>query len=299
MICGAAGFLGTAISKYFTESGINVVLTGRNLPDSVSNLQGDFADLQYCRDIVAQFEPSHIIFSESPSSVEASFKNKESDFQSAVTPLYRLLTAVAEMKSPSKFLLTSSAAVYGNPVRLPVHENDSLQPISPYGFHKLHQELILRQFHELHNVPTLSARIFSTFGIGLRRLAVWDITRRAIRGDHTVYGNSNDARDYLPIADVARAFLLVCQNGTFDGGAINIASGAELRIETLARMIHSALGLDDVVTLTGECKLGVPTRWCASTEKLQDLGFRPDSQFTDAVLQTVRWIQSEDEVKTW
>ena len=298
MICGAGGFLGTSFSQQFIESGINVVLAGHNLKhyplaSSVSVEEGDFLDLCFCRGVVSKHLPSHIIFTASPSSVDASFKNKEHDFQSAVTPLYRLLTAVAEMPAPSKFLLTSSAAVYGEPAQLPVCENDPISPISPYGFHKWHQELILKQFHELHGVPTLSARIFSTFGVGLRRLAVWDIAKRAIQGDYTVFGNKDDSRDYLPISDLARAIQVLCERGSFDGEAINVASGIETRIGTLAQIIHAELGVVGVARSSGERAQGVPSRWCASIEKLQELNFHPAYRMQDVVVETVRWIQSE------
>ena len=70
-----------------------------------------------------------------------------------------------------RVLLLSSAAVYGSPTSLPMREDMMTKPISPYGYHKHLQEMILTEYFELFGIRCCAARIFSTYGPGLRHLA--------------------------------------------------------------------------------------------------------------------------------
>jgi dTDP-glucose 4,6-dehydratase/UDP-glucose 4-epimerase len=133
-------------------------------------------------------------------------------------------------------------------------------PISPYGFHKVQQELLLREYVRIDRLRGCAARIFSTYSQGLRRLAVWDVTRRALAGAHEVLGTGNQTRDYLHAGDVGRAIV---ERAAFDGEAINVASGVEVSIRTLAAEIYRLAGIAAEPRFTGERLLGSPSHWRA------------------------------------
>src|SRR5262249_27888764 len=131
-----------------------------------------------------------------------------------------------------------------------------------------------------------------TYGPGLRNLAVWEITRRAITGQHTIQGTGTETRDYLYSSDVALALCRVADRASFEGETINVASGKEVSIAALAQKIYSNLGLDappQVNHCPGE---GKPTRWCADISKLRAIGFEEEVTLEDGIRTTVEWIKS-------
>jgi len=192
---------------------------------------------------------------------------------------------------PTRVVLVSSAAVYGDPESLPVPEDAPLSPISPYGFHKLHQELLLREYVQLHGVNGCVARVFSTYGENLRRLAIWEMTRRALAGHHDVLGSGQETRDYLYAGDVGRALVVIAGKAT--GGAINVASGEEVSMREVAEKVYEAAGIRDQPHFTGEAMRGSPSHWRADVTRLNDLGFASPA-WSRGLYQTVRWIQGRE-----
>jgi len=189
-------------------------------------------------------------------------------------------------------LLVSSASVYGNPARLPVAEDAILRPVSPYGAHKRLQEAMLLRAVRGGDVAALAARVFSTYGPGLRRLAVWDICRRALSGDPTVHGDGTESRDYLHVRDVARALVVLAETATFDGSSINVGSGRETMLAELARAVHLRVGLRSAVRWTGAQEAGKPVRWCADVAKLRVHGFEPSVELVTGLAETIDWIRA-------
>jgi UDP-glucose 4-epimerase len=187
-------------------------------------------------------------------------------------------------------LLVSSAAVYGNPAAIPVGEDAPLAPISPYGFHKIQQELLLDEYRKVFGVRTCKARVFSTYGPGLRHLAVWDIAQRALRGDFSLHGSGQESRDYLHVHDVGRGLAHLCRHAPFEGEAINIASGQETPIGDLARMIYAGLGVQGEPRFQGDELSGSPLRWRADVSRLHALGFAAEFAAEDGLRETMKWI---------
>jgi nucleoside-diphosphate-sugar epimerase len=190
-------------------------------------------------------------------------------------------------------VLCSSAAVYGNPRQLPVAESAERSPISPYGYHKVVKELLLEEYVALHGARGSTARIFSTFGPGLRHLAVWDIARRMLGEDFKLQGTGEETRDYLYIEDVAAALLQIVVSAQHRGEAINVASGTETEIRQLASLIGRALGLARI-DLAGNsmATVGKPVRWRADIARLRALGFSPSFSLDEGLSVTVQWIKS-------
>jgi nucleoside-diphosphate-sugar epimerase len=189
-------------------------------------------------------------------------------------------------------VLLSSAAVYGNPVHLPVSEAALAAPVSPYGFHKVMQETLVDEYHQVFGIPAVKARVFSTFGEGLRKLAVWEIARRALNGDTSVHGTGEEIRDYLYAGDVARALVAIAERGRFEGEAINVASGNGNSVRELANAIFDALNLGRSPEFDGVAPRGTPISWIADVTRLSSLGFAPTASLHDALRQTVDWIRT-------
>ncbi|WP_395686617.1 NAD-dependent epimerase/dehydratase family protein [Caenimonas koreensis] len=296
LVCGASGFVGGAALRALTEAGVDSVGTSRTHPEAqdlahASVVCGDLGSRNFAQELFLQTSPGTVIFASGPADVQTSIADPVSDYMAQLQPLLHVLWAASRQPQPPKVLLVSSAAVYGNPVAVPVREECAPHPISPYGFHKLAQEHLLAEFHSLYRIPISIARVFSVLGPGLRRLAVWDITTRALKGDRSLRGTGQESRDYLSGRDLGTALTCIARNAAFDGEVFNVASGTETAIRDLAAMILCALGVDEPAVFDNQCLVGSPVRWRADTTQLRALGFQPETTLAAAVQETVEWIR--------
>lgn len=296
LITGAGGFLARHTAESFRAAGWRVLGVGRTDPDRISGLYAvfqldDLSDAARIASLIEKHRPEAVVHLAAPSSVPESLRRPLSDLEAHVLPTARLLEAMRIAAVPARLLLVSSAAVYGQPETLPIREDAPLRPLSPYGFHKLQQELICDEYLTVFGTQVLKARVFSTFGEGLRRLAVFDLTARMLLGDTTVFGTGDEIRDYLYAADIGSAFRTIVENATFDGSAINVASGERTTIAELAEHIHQRLGVREPLTFTGTAPAGLPQAWIADVGRLRALGWQPAHTREAALDRTMEWIQ--------
>ena len=301
IVTGAAGFIGSYCARHFAREGWFVVGLDRRPPDVAAPVRpcwrafeiDDLTDCERLCRLLDRFAPEVIIHAAGPASVEQSFRNPSADFSAQVAPWLTLLQAIQRTSSQARLILCSSAAVYGNPRRLPVAETAERAPISPYGYHKVVKELLLEEYVALHGARGSAARIFSTFGPGLRHLAVWDIARRMLAGDFKLEGTGRETRDYLYIEDVAAALMQIAVSAQHQGEAINVASGTETEIRQLAVLVGRELGLGSV-DFAGDSVtvIGKPTRWRADVARLRGLGFSPSFSLDEGLSATLQWIKS-------
>lgn len=303
LITGASGFLGGYAGAAFAAEGWSVVGADRNLPEErphparpvwVAFERLDVSHRDRLREVVQRHAPDLVLHLAAAASVELSAEDPAGDFESQCVPLVRVLETLRRSRSGARFLLVSSAAVYGEPESLPISESASTRPLSPYGFHKLAQEAIVREFAALGGLRGCIARVFSTYGPGLRRLAVWEITRRALRGDFALRGSGTETRDYLHAADVARALVRLAETSPFDGEVVNVASGEAAALSEVAALVYAALGHPG---RRPECenrgRAADPSHWRAEVGVLRSRGFLPSVALADGIAETVRWIAAD------
>jgi UDP-glucose 4-epimerase len=296
LITGGGGFLGGHFASGFASAGWRVDGVGRVsgiLPPASfdSFTVAELEDLLTIRKLIDKSGPDTIIHLAAPSSVPESISDPRADFQAQVGPTSALLEAIRLSGPSTRLVLISSAAVYGNPAILPVSEESSLSPISPYGFHKVQQDLLVEQYVKLYSARVCRVRLFSTYGENLRRLAVWEIARRALARNPEVLGTGVETRDYLHAGDIARAVVTIAERSEFRGEAVNVGSGDEVSIATLARTIFALTGFEALPLFTGKIPEGSPTRWRADTSRLRAMGFNPPA-WSRGLPDTIDWIRS-------
>jgi UDP-glucose 4-epimerase len=281
LITGVNGFLGRHIAQAVAGRGLGMVgvdltpTADPRLPPLLSYRALRLPDAGLS-ELVRATRPDVCIHCAGGASVEASLADPASDFTSAVAATASLLEALRRDAPSCRVVFLSSAAVYGDPERLPVTETASIQPLSPYGYHKRLAELLLREYVDCYRLPCLSLRIFSAYGAGLERQVVWDLAQRAQReGVLRVRGTGSESRDFIHAGDIARAVVLVMEHGAFDGGIYNLASGVETPIDVLAQRIVALSGRALPVSFDGVAPAGTPRRWRADITRIAALGFAP------------------------
>lgn len=227
--------------------------------------------------------------------VPASIKNPFHDFNLNTANVLKILDSIKSFSSHCKFINLSSAAVYGNPESLPIQENSKLAPVSPYGWHKLQAENICREFYECYNIGTLSLRIFSAYGDGIRKQLLWDVYQKSLKSKNIEFwGTGKETRDFIYIDDLVNVIYLVVQNATFDGSTINVANGLEINIEDVISSMLEVLNWQGKYIFVGQNRDGDPTRWVANIDKIRSLGYEMQYTFHEGVEKYCQWLKKEE-----
>jgi UDP-glucose 4-epimerase len=299
LVTGVAGFIGRHVACLFSSQGYDVIGIDRLSPEDVSlaslNLDNYF-QLQLpdakLSEIVKHYEVEACIHCAGRASISESVSDPAPDFHNGVPITFEILNALRLHRPNGKFVFLSSAAVYGNPARLPVSETAPVNPISPYGFHKLQCELLCKEFSQVYGLRTASLRIFSAYGPGLRRQVVWDIFQKSIANPVlSLQGTGTESRDFVHVEDISDAIVTVVKNGRFDGEVYNVASGREVKIFELAAIMLASLGITKTIEFNGIVPVGVPQNWRADISKLQNLGFLPAISLEQGITEFVNWCR--------
>lgn len=206
-----------------------------------------------------------------------------------------VLDAVRTRVPDCHVIFLSSAAVYGNPSRLPVTEDAGLLPLSPYGQHKMEAEGLCRRFSMLPGTTTTILRVFSAYGPGLRRQVLWDICERALtKGRVSLHGRGSESRDFIFVDDIADACrVLIDARTSYGTETYNVASGVETTIASLANDLVHALDVDVPVVFDGVEVPGDPLNWRADITRLRDLGWAPATDLDAGIASFVSWARGE------
>jgi UDP-glucose 4-epimerase len=176
--------------------------------------------------------------------VPPSVANPAWDYQINFESTFQLLEAMRAVQHPATLVYASSAAVYGNPLRIPVSETDATFPISPYGVGKLAAERYVAVYSGLYGIRAASLRLFSIYGPRQRKQVVYDLMERISqnRDELFIHGDGTQERDFGYVEDVARAAMIVAERGALGGEVYNVGSGQPVSIDWLATGRPGAAG---------------------------------------------------------
>jgi UDP-glucose 4-epimerase len=274
LVTGHHGFLGRHVASALAAAGLEVAGAGRpevELPSAEFDA------------VLRDARPSLVVHCAGPASVPASLQDPEGDRSGAVD----VLRALVDRLGSARLVLVSSAAVYGQPERLPVAEDAPLAPVSPYGRHRVEAERVARE----SGVPLVIARVFSAYGEGLRRQVLWDVARRALAGDPVeLSGTGGETRDFVHARDVAGAIASIARRAAFEGEVVNVGTGVETSIARLAELVTRELGSGEV-RFSGSARPGDPARWRADITRLRGLGFEPRVAIEEGAPAYARWVR--------
>jgi UDP-glucose 4-epimerase len=300
VVCGARGFLGSQINRKFINRDWDVIGIDKHITSSWSKSNGlqSFYPItlpsKRLDALLASVKPELLVHAAGTASVSDSISDPKNDYNQNVDVLFFILDAIKRQSPKTKLLFLSSAAVYGNPAELPIHENATLRPISPYGYHKLICEKIIEEYHTIFGVRGCSVRIFSAYGPGLRKQVFWDLCQKiSSQNSIRIFGTGEETRDFIHVADIAEGIWIISAKGSFEGEVYNLASGQETKIFDLAENLARLLFRNVRINPDGIARQGFPIRWRANIQKISDLGFRPQVNFLDGVQSYVDWFVSE------
>lgn len=293
LVVGSRGFIGSHCVDYFSKAhevwGCDVVM--------------DYNDSQYIwigsvdGELLGIFREHNFdvcINCSGAANVPFSMSNPYNDFTLNTLNVFKLLEAIRIHNPNCKFITMSSAAVYGNPEKLPIKRNAALKPVSPYGYHKVFAEQVCEEYSRFWGLKTCCVRIFSAYGPRLKKQLFWDMYNKFRKNDTIeLWGTGRESRDFIYITDLIKALDLVIQNSEFNGEKINLANGQQITIAEVADSFVHILQTDKPIRFNGAQRKGDPINWEADITELKKWGYEPSVSLNEGIKQYISWVENQ------
>lgn len=304
LVTGGAGFIGSHLSENLVTLGAKVTIIDNLTTGTLDNLEniasqirlivGDVGDLLRLKRLNVR-DYSYVFHLAGNPYIPPSIANPAYDFHENLQNTFNLLEAVREAKTNTKtgtkLISASSAAVYGNPMRLPIHESDPTIPISPYGVSKLAGERYLAVYSQLYEISAVSMRFFSVYGPRQRKQVIFDLFHKIHNNPEEieVFGDGSQTRDFTYVQDVVRALILVAEAAPGHGEAYNVASGTTYSIAQIVSAICQISGVFPRINYTGHVRPGDAEKWEVDLHNLRGLGFEPQTTLESGMATIRDW----------
>ena len=303
LVTGGAGYIGSHCAKVLLEQGEDVVIIdnlSRGHREAVLGgrfYAGDLSDAAFIEEVFQKESISAIIHFAALSLVGESVKHPEMYFRNNVCAGLNLIEAALKYGKPD-IVFSSSAAVYGEPERVPIEEDDPQSPTSPYGESKRMVERVLFWCAKAHGLRFAALRYFNVAGavadgsIGEAHTPethlIPAILLAARAGEPvklfgTDYPTKDGSciRDYIHVEDLIDAHILALEylkNGG-ESTAFNLGNGTGFSNLEIIHAAREVTGLD-IQVQNEPRRAGDPAVLVASSQKAEDiLGWRP--KYTD------------------
>jgi len=310
VVTGAAGYIGGQIALRLADAGQQVLGIDRRLCHSglssafTDFVHGDF-DSDECYRKLLDVRPQAIVHCAGTSLVGPSVKHPSEYYTNNVAKTLHLLDFVCNAMPRTRFIFSSSAATYGEPIMNPCHEVDPCEPISPYGESKRMVEQILESYHRAYGLDYVAFRYFNACGAdpqgrhGQDAGATHLIARllEATRDEGTFKINGVDyptddgtcVRDYVHVDDIAYAHVLAL-DPKVKSGVYNLAAGNGTSVKQVIEQATTVIGKIANIEF-GAARAGDPAVLSASPDKFdRAIGMSWRSyNLTDVITHTWEW----------
>jgi UDP-glucose 4-epimerase len=286
IVTGAAGYIGGQTALLLKDAGHEVYgIDRKELPVHLREVPNGFLYQDFASDVslawIIAKQPNAIIHCAGTSLVGPSMTDPSEYYNNNVVKTLRLLDIVKQSMPRCRFVFSSSAATYGEPIMLPVHEVDPAEPVSPYGQSKLMVDMMLESYHRAYDLDYVSFRYFNACGAdpqgrhGQAPNGTHLISRvlESTRDDQEFKLNGVDfatadgtcIRDYVHVDDIARAHSLAIYHDV-PPGVYNLGSNEGTSNREIIAAAERITGKKLKVVL-GEARPGDPPMLTASAAK--------------------------------
>jgi GDP-4-dehydro-6-deoxy-D-mannose reductase len=294
VVTGASGFAGRQLSATLVESGWTVVGTVGRRSAGVPGVQEqrlDVCDVDGLARLLAAVEPS-VVFHLAAIVDTVTTPDVEELHRVNTGGTEAVIEAMRRSAPQARLLFTSSAFAYGRtpPEANPIHEEQPLAPVTPYGVSKAAAEAVAARYAE-QGGDVVVTRAFQHTGpghVGAYALADWalQLAQIAATGEPGVIatGNLDVERDYLDVRDVATAYLAAAERG-LRGATYNVCSGIPVSMRTLLEGLVRAFALDvEIVTDPARLRtVDQPRVYGDATRLVTDTGWAPVFDLEDTL----------------
>jgi nucleoside-diphosphate-sugar epimerase len=258
LVTGGAGFIGSHLVRKLVGTGWSVVVLDDFSSGKVENLggfvgaddlkivRGDVRDRKIVDEVLGGVEAVvHLAgFVDPAESVRRPLFTHDVN----VSGTLNVLDACVQ-NGVGRFVLASSAAVYGDGNPLPLREEYDLRPTSPYAASKVSAEFYCKMFGNCYGLNSVVLRFFNVYGLGQGTNPYAGVITKflssGLRGEPlTVYGDGTQTRDFVNVKDVVEAVAKALSFKSSRTEVFNVCSGTSISINALTRYVCKVLGKD-------------------------------------------------------
>lgn len=303
LITGGAGFIGSHIlAQLQGRRDMDVVVfdnlssgSKEHVPAGMELVEGDVCDKDAVDALFAAHHFDAVIHLAAQTMVPTSVEQPVLDCRVNLEGVLHVLEA-CRTHGTGHILFSSSAAVYGDNLNIPLKETERLVPTSPYGITKMTTEHYLRVYHELYGMDATVFRFANVYGERQGEKGEGGVVSIFCKllSQHqgiTVFGDGNQTRDFVYAGDIAQAII---RSLPLKGcHTMNVSTGQETSINDLIRSFEKAVGYTVPVQYTAP-RTGDILRSVLSNEALKrDLGFVPAMDLEEGIRRTYDWYRSQ------
>lgn len=256
IVTGGAGFLGSHMCDALIDGGAKVVCVDNLSNGKLANIshlkssknfkfyKKDANEFSQIRPVFIKEEPNYVMHYAAMVGVKRTSRNPLEVFKDIEG--IKNIAELSKQYKVKKILFTSSSEVYGEPVKLPIAEDDTFNSKWPYGLVKILGEQYFKAYHEKYGIPVTIVRFFNVYGprqdFGDSGFVVSVFLKRALSEKPLeIYGDGEQMRDFVYANDNIRLTLKAFFNNKADGRPMNIGSGRSVRIINLAEKIQKMI----------------------------------------------------------
>lgn len=297
-VLGAAGFVGRHTAQALAGAGYEVVGIGhgtwqRDEWRAWGLREWHVADISMEALLTYAGEPEILVQCAGSGSVAFSMTHPAQDFRRSVDSTLAALDFVRLHAPECRFVLPSSAAVYGTAERMPIAIANPLRPESPYGVHKTIAEDLCRSYARTFGVRTAIVRLFSVYGAGLRKQLLWDSCTKLTHGEGRFAGTGDELRDWLDVLDAAALLLAAADRAGAECPIVNGGTGKAASVRTIVEALGRKLGAATQPVFSGERRGGDPMGYEADIGEALAWGWRPERSLDEGLTAYVAWFLEE------
>lgn len=300
VVTGGAGFIGSHLVELLVEAGAKVTVLDNfksgsqnnlaKVADKINLIDSDARTIDWAQFL--QENPCEVLVHFAANAyVPPSVENPRYDYEINFETPFRLLNALRDIKWQGRLIFASTAAVYGNAIKIPIAEEDPTVPVSPYGVGKLAAERYVNVFSKLYGLKAASLRFFSAYGPRQRKQVVFDFMEKVRRNpdEMFIHGDGTQVRDFLFVEDAARSAMIVAQNGALNGEVYNVGAGESITIGELAQAVCTLMEAQPNFVYSGANRPGDPEKLVVDISRLRSIGYEPQVNVAEGLRRTYNW----------
>lgn len=297
IVTGGAGFIGSNLVDRLIKEGFDTYIidnlsTGKQqfLNPRATFYQSDILDVKKMERIFEEVKPTAVFHLAAQIDIQTSIHNPVIDAQINIIGTMNILELCKEYNC--KLIYSSSAAIYGTPLYLPVCEQHLIQPVSNYGISKYTPELYIRCYAQLYNVKYTILRYSNVYGPrqmpkGEGGVISIFIDKMIKNETPVIFGDGNQTRDFIYVEDIVSANLTALKeekNGTY-----NISTNKQISINELIEKINCILN-KHIVPVYKQDRLGDIDHSCLDNQLAeQELNWKPEYSIIEGLTKTCQF----------
>lgn len=297
LITGVSGFVGQHFIDFLESNGVKAHVLGVDLAENKSVRDCTYVTQSFkqidllcgheIERVLFEFQPDYVLHLASYSSVAFSWKEPVLSFQNNMNVFLNLVETIRRLGLCTRMLSVGSSEAYGNinEDHLPLVEDASLDPVSPYAVARVSQELLSKVYAEAYGVDLIITRSFNHIGPGQKDIFVIssfarqiaEIKKQGLKNGVLLTGDLQIIRDFLDVRDVVRAYYLLLTKGK-KGRVYNVCSGKGHALKTVVDELASIAGVEITTALNPAFVRPSDNRVIIGSNKriYDDLGWTPD-----------------------